>query len=76
MTLTADMYGLYAPALYRLDDPAPWFADSAAAYVGTVQPGESVQTALFWVFDDSGTYYAVFDSDGQKVVTSVSLVSE
>lgn len=75
MTLTADMYGLYAPALYRLDDPAPWFADSAAAYVGTIAPGVSVQTTLFWVFDDSGTYYVVFDNDGQKAVASVSLIN-
>lgn len=71
--LTADMYGLYAPALYRLEDPAPWFADTAAAYSGAVAPGQTIQTYLYWAWVDSGLYYAVFDNAGQKAVVSANI---
>lgn len=68
LALTSDMYGLFAPELYRLEDPAPWFAGASAAYVGTLNPGQSVQASLFWVYVDDGWYYAVFDDNGRKAV--------
>lgn len=72
-SITADMYGLFAPELYRLADPAPYFADISLAYTGPIAPGASVSTVLFWPFVDNGTYYVVFDNDGKKAVASVFL---
>lgn len=73
LSLTADMYALYAPALYRLEDAAPWFADTSAAYVGPIAPGSTVQTMLYWVYVEDGWYYAVFDNNGAKAVASVRI---
>lgn len=73
LALTADMYALYAPALYRLEDAAPWFAESSAAYVGPIAPGVTVQTMLYWVYVEDGWYYAVFDNNGAKAVASVRI---
>lgn len=72
--VTADMYGLYAPALYRLEDPAPWFTGTSLAYAGTVAPGQTIQTYLYWVWVDNGLYYVVFDNGGQKAVASANIV--
>lgn len=70
VALTADSYGLFAPELYRLDDPAPWFASASAAYLGAIQAGASVQCALFWPYVGDGLYYAVFDNGGKKAVAA------
>lgn len=70
-TVTADMYGMFAPGLYRLADPAPYFADSAVGYLGSVAPGASVSKVMYWVYDEDGLYYVVFDSHGARVVASV-----
>jgi hypothetical protein len=74
LVFSAGEYALFAPQLYRLEDPAPWFAASTpAAYVGTVAAGQSVQTTMFWPYVEDGTYYAAFDDDGVKVVTAVGI---
>lgn len=81
LEITTEMYGLYAPGLYKIDDASPWFAgrdDAPAvplAYIGPVAPGQTVQSVLYWIYIEDGTYYAVFDSNGQKVVTSVHFVN-
>jgi hypothetical protein len=76
LVFSAESYALYAPGLYRLDDPAPWFAESGpAAYVGTVGAGQSVQVTLFWPYVENGLYYACFDNNGVKVVASANLAS-
>lgn len=72
-SITADMYGLFAPELYRLADPAQYYADISLAYTGPIAPGASVSTVLFWPYVDDGTYYAVFDNGGVKAVASVVL---
>lgn len=74
--LTADMYGLYAPALYRVEDPAPWFVESSAAYTGPIAPGQTVQTMLYWPWVEDGYSYVVFDNNGAKVVASVRFINE
>lgn len=75
VSFNADMYGLFAPGLYRLEDPAPWFSGSAAAYVGTLNPGQTVQVSLFWPYDTDGWYYAVFDDNGRKAVASAQIIN-
>ena len=73
--VTADMYGMFAPGLYKLADPAPYFSDSALGYVGSVAPGASISKVMYWVYDEDGFYYVVFDSNGARVVASV-LISQ
>jgi len=73
VALTSEMYGLFAPELYRLDDPAPWFPTASAAYLGALPAGAAVQSALFWPYVGDGWYYAVFDNRGKKTVASVRL---
>lgn len=73
LALTIDLYALYAPELYRLEDAAPWFADMSAAYVAPIPPGGTVQTMMFWVYVEDGWYYAVFDNNGAKAIASVRI---
>ena len=77
--LTADLYKLYAPRLYPMEDAAPWFGDpspdyvTSATYIGPIQPGETAQTMLYWPYDEDGWYYAAFDNDGFMVVASARI---
>lgn len=77
--LTADLYALYAPTLYRMEDAAPWFGDpspdyvTSASYAGLIEPGQSLQTMLYWPYDGDGWYYAAFDNDGALVVASARI---
>ena len=71
--LSYESYCLYSPYLYMLDDPAPWFADNSMAYVGEIQPNETVHTWLYWVYADDGWYYVCLDNGGVKVVASARI---
>ncbi len=67
--VTADLYGKFNGYLQPQNDPAPLFADDITA-LGFVQPGSSANGYMYFVYQDDGTYYAVFDNQGAKVVTS------
>lgn len=75
VAITPDLYGLFAPALYKVEDPAPWFQDSSLGYLGAIAAGATVQTMMFWPWIEDGNYYAVFDSDGAKVTACVHFVN-
>lgn len=70
--ITADIYGKFNGYYERQGDPAPYFSDDITQ-VGFVQPGTSASGIMNFVYQEDNTYYAVFDSDGRKVVTSVVL---
>ena len=71
--LTIDMYGLYAPDYTRVDDPAPWFEDSSAAYTGVIEPGQTVETNMYWPYYFDGQYYAAFDNNGSIVIATARI---
>lgn len=71
---TAEQYGLYAPDFSRTGDPAPYFQAASACYLPAIEPGQTVQSKMYWPYYGDGWYYAVFDNNGTKAVASVHIM--
>ncbi|MBR2834955.1 MAG: hypothetical protein IKE43_04500 [Coriobacteriales bacterium] len=71
-TIPVGTYACYTPSLARLDDPAPFFPDSAT-YTQPIAAGETRETLMFWIYAEDGDSYVVFDAAGVKVVATVNI---
>lgn len=72
-TIPASSYILYGTDQVQWTDPSPWVDYSAACLIGEIAPGQTVETAFHWAFEDSGWHYIAFFEDGGRIVARVHM---